>query len=108
MTGHGDISMSVRAMKRARSISSPSRFAIRTCSTRSRQRSIAIHKRRDSEKVVTDTGALFDRLSPREREIMTLVTSELMNKQLAAETGLAEIRVKIHRGHEEDGRPIVG
>jgi len=33
------------------------------------------HKRRDSEKAVTDTGALFDRLSPREREIMTLVTS---------------------------------
>jgi FixJ family two-component response regulator len=31
-----------------------------------------------------------------------------MNKQVAAETGLAEITVKIHRGHEEDGRPIVG
>jgi FixJ family two-component response regulator len=38
-------------------------------------------------------------LTPREREILTLVSSGLMNKQIAAELGLAEITVKIHRGH---------
>ena len=43
--------------------------------------------------------ALFETLTPREREVMALVTSGLMNKQIAAELGLAEITVKIHRGH---------
>jgi FixJ family two-component response regulator len=42
--------------------------------------------------------ALFETLSPREREVMALVTSGLMNKQVAARTGLAESTVKIHRG----------
>jgi FixJ family two-component response regulator len=43
--------------------------------------------------------ALFETLSTREREILALVSSGLMNKQIAAELGLAEITVKIHRGH---------
>jgi FixJ family two-component response regulator len=42
---------------------------------------------------------LFGALSSREREVLTLVSSGLMNKQVAAELGLAEITVKIHRGH---------
>ena len=42
---------------------------------------------------------VFQQLTPREREVMTLVSSGLMNKQVAAEMGLAEITVKIHRGH---------
>ena len=41
----------------------------------------------------------FELLTSREREIMTLVTAGLMNKQVAAEVGLSEITVKIHRGH---------
>ena len=45
------------------------------------------------------TQALFETLTPREREILALVASGLMNKQIAAEVGLAEITVKIHRGH---------
>jgi FixJ family two-component response regulator len=43
--------------------------------------------------------ALFATLSPRERQVMTLVTAGLMNKQIAGEIGLAEITVKIHRSH---------
>jgi FixJ family two-component response regulator len=55
-------------------------------------------KRRASEKVLSDLRALFETLSPREREVMALVASGLMNKQIAAEMNLAEITVKIHRG----------
>ncbi len=41
----------------------------------------------------------FEELTPREREIMQFVVSGLLNKQIAAEVGLSEITVKIHRGH---------
>ena len=41
----------------------------------------------------------YDSLTSREREILDLVTKGLMNKQVAAEVGLSEITVKIHRGH---------
>ena len=43
--------------------------------------------------------ALFATLTAREQEVMALVTAGLMNKQIAAEIGIAEITVKIHRGH---------
>jgi len=55
--------------------------------------------RREQQQAISDLRARYDSLSPREREVMTLVTAGLMNKQIAAETGLAEITVKIHRGH---------
>jgi FixJ family two-component response regulator len=56
-------------------------------------------KRRESDKVVRRLQGLFETLTPREREVSVLVTSGLMNKQVAAELGLAEITVKLHRGH---------
>jgi FixJ family two-component response regulator len=43
--------------------------------------------------------ALFETLSPRERQVLTFLSAGLINKQIAAELGLAEITVKIHRGH---------
>jgi len=43
--------------------------------------------------------ASFESLTPREREVMAFVTTGLMNKQIAAEMGLAEITVKLHRGN---------
>jgi FixJ family two-component response regulator len=98
MTGHGDIPMTVRAMKGGAVdfLAKPFRDqdildAVATAIERDR-------KWRASEKVLSDLRALFGTLSPRECEVMALVSSGLMNKQSAAELNLAEITVKIHRG----------
>jgi FixJ family two-component response regulator len=99
MTGHGDIPMSVRAMKGGAVdfLTKPFRDqdildSVATAIERDR-------KRREFDKVVTQLQGLFDTLTPREREVLALVSSGLMNKQVAAELGLAEITVKLHRGH---------
>ena len=98
ITGHGDIPMSVQAMKAG---------AIDFLTKPFRDQEIldavakAIEhdrKRRKSEKTVSDLKRLFETLTIREREIMARVTAGLMNKQAAAELGLSEITVKIHRG----------
>ena len=45
------------------------------------------------------TRTRFDALTPREQEILGLVTAGLMNKQVAAELGVSEITIKVHRGN---------
>jgi FixJ family two-component response regulator len=99
MTGHGDIPMSVRAMKGGA-------IDFLTKPFRDQDMLDAVVKaiehdreRREADRVVTDVRTLFETLSTREREVMALVSTGLMNKQVAAELGLAEITVKIHRGH---------
>jgi FixJ family two-component response regulator len=56
-------------------------------------------KRREEEKGMAALKAKLETLTPREREVMSLVTAGLMNKQVAGEIGVSEITVKIHRGH---------
>jgi FixJ family two-component response regulator len=99
MTGHGDIQMTVRAMKGGAVdfLTKPFRDqemldAVVMAIERDR-------KRREADKIVANLQTLFETLTPREREVLALVSSGLMNKQVAAELGLAEITVKIHRGH---------
>ncbi len=99
MTGHGDIPMSVRAMKAGAVdfLTKPFRDqdmldAVTTAIERDRNS-------RHEAKTLSNLQALLATLTPREREVMALVTAGLMNKQIAAEIGIAEITVKIHRGH---------
>ena len=99
MTGFGDISMTVRAMKAGAVdfLAKPFRDqdmldAVSGAIEKDRQR------RLDAESYA-GLRHRYQALTPREREIMLLVTKGLMNKQVAAEVGLSEITVKIHRGH---------
>ena len=99
MTGHGDIPMSVQAMKAGAVdfLTKPFRDqdmldAVAAALERDRNR-------RKDERQLSDLRARFEALTEREREVMGLVTAGLMNKQIAGELGLSEITVKIHRGH---------
>ena len=98
ITGHGDIPMSVKAMKAGAAdfLTKPFRQqemldAVTAAIDRDR-------KRRQNEKIVSNLRAHFETLTSRERDILALVSAGLMNKQIAAELGIAQITVKIHRG----------
>jgi FixJ family two-component response regulator len=98
MTGHGDIPMTVRAMKAGAVdfLAKPFRDQEMLDAV-----TAAIAKdeaRRASDKGDAELRARFETLSPRERQVMALVTAGRMNKQVAGELNLSEITVKIHRG----------
>ena len=97
ITGHGDIPMSVRAMKAGavEFLTKPFRDqdlldAIRIALERDQAR-------RDQEKNAKDVQQRFDSLTPREREVASMVVSGMLNKQIAGELGTAENTVKVHR-----------
>jgi len=98
MTGHGDIPMSVRGMKAGAVDFLPKPFRDQDMLD-----AVSAALERDRARRASDIGqaeieARFATLSPREKEVMTLVTAGRMNKQAAFELGLSEITVKIHRG----------
>ena len=98
ITGHGDIPMSVRAMKAGA-------FEFLTKPFHHQELLDAIHAaierdrdlRRDTV-LITDLRKRYATLTERERQIMTLVVVGRVNKQIAAELNLSEITVKVHRG----------
>jgi FixJ family two-component response regulator len=98
ITGHGDIPMSVRAMKAG---------AIEFLTKPFRDQDLidAVHSAlqidraaRLQEKELTELRERFASLTPREQEVMGWVVSGLLNKQIASEIGTSEITVKVHRG----------
>lgn len=98
ITGHGDIPMSVRAMKAGAVDFLPKPFrdqdmleAVTAAIERDR-------KRRTSDGDAAQVRDRYATLSPREQQVMMLVTTGKMNKQVAGDLGLSEITVKIHRG----------
>jgi FixJ family two-component response regulator len=99
ITGHGDIPMSVKAMKAGavEFLTKPVREqtlldAVRDALERDRVRREQAGKMRDLQ-------VRFESLVPREREVLSLVIAGLLNKQIAAEMKLSEVTVKVHRSH---------
>ena len=99
MTGHGDIPMTVRAMKAGAVEFLPKPFRDQDMLDAVQA---GLEQDRERRKRAGDTSKLrasFDMLTPREREVMGLVTAGLMNKQIAGEIGVSEVTVKLHRGN---------
>jgi FixJ family two-component response regulator len=99
ITGHGDIAMTVKAMKAGaiEFLTKPFRDQDLLDAVKlGLERDEARRKSRKSSAMVR---ALFESLTPREQEVIGLVTAGLMNKQVAAEMGVSEITVKVHRGN---------
>ena len=99
ITGHGDIPMSVKAMKAGavEFLTKPFRDQDLLDAIK-----VALECARswiESEKAVSELRANFESLSPREKEVMARVTGGLLNKQIAGELGLSEVTVKVHRGN---------
>jgi FixJ family two-component response regulator len=99
ITGHGDIPMSVRAMKEGA-------FEFLTKPVRGQdlldavQKAVALDRGlREERAEMKETRGLFESLTPREREVLALVVAGRLNKQIADELGMSELTVKTHRAH---------
>jgi FixJ family two-component response regulator len=98
ITGHGDIPTSVQAMKAGAVEFLTKPFVDHDLLDAIQQ---AIRRDQAARRQRAELAGLYDRyesLTPREREVMKLVVSGLLNKQVAAELGTSEITIKVHRG----------
>jgi RNA polymerase sigma factor (sigma-70 family) len=99
ITGHGDIPMTVEAMKAgaAEFLTKPFRGQDLLDAV---QRAIARDRDARQERAeIAELRKYFDTLSPKELEVLRMVVSGLLNKQIAAELGISELTVKTHRAH---------
>jgi FixJ family two-component response regulator len=97
ITGHGDIPMSVQAMK-----GGAVEFLTKPFRDQDLLDAVHVGLARDrvwleNEKALATMRARFDSLTPREREVMALVVTGRLNKQIAGDLGVSEITVKVHR-----------
>jgi FixJ family two-component response regulator len=98
ITGHGDIAMSVRAMK-----AGAVEFLVKPFRDQDLLDAINLAIARDTTRRKTaaeleNLTARFEKLTPRERQVLLMVCSGLLNKQIAGSIGVSEITVKVHRG----------
>jgi FixJ family two-component response regulator len=98
MTGHGDIEMSVKAMKAGATDFFAKPFRDQDMLDAIGQALGRDKVRLEAESAVTHLRASYDTLSPREKEVLPYVLGGLLNKQIASEMNLSEITVKVHRG----------
>jgi FixJ family two-component response regulator len=99
ITGHGDIAMTVKAMK-----AGAVEFLTKPFREQDLLDAVKLGLEKDEAKrknqiASASVRALFESLTPREQDVVRLVTAGLMNKQVAAEMGISEITVKVHRGN---------
>ena len=99
MTGHGDIPMSVKAMKGGAIEFLTKPFREQEMLDAVRVGLETDRRRRESESALSSLRAKYQTLTPREQEVMAFVTAGLMNKQIAGKLGVSEITVKLHRGN---------
>jgi FixJ family two-component response regulator len=99
ITGHGDIPMTVEAMKAGAVEFLTKPFRDQDLLDAIEQALERDCKAREQRAKVAELRSRFDSLTPREREVMTLVVAGLLNKQIAGELGTSEASVKVHRQH---------
>ena len=98
ITGHGDIPMSVRAMKAGAVEFLTKPFRDQDLLDAITQAVALDRTRRQQHAELAELRGRYDSLTPREREVMALVAAGLLNKQVAVELGTSEVTVKLHRG----------
>jgi FixJ family two-component response regulator len=99
ITGHGDIPMAVQAMKAGAVEFLRKPFRDQDLLDAIQQALERDRKGREQRAEIAELRKRFDSLTPREREVMALVTAGLLNKQVAGELGTSEASVKVHRQH---------